>query len=468
MKGLWAIAIALALAGCVSDPSRPAPTGSGAVLYDEIEEAIGEPIVAGHSHADASLHDHHYNLDRLALVNGHDGAAKPPTEFYAETAVQDHYAYLCRYGPEAGLVIFDILDPEHPKTLGYLHLEAGFEPDIEVSSDGHWAFWETQRFPLSAETPATDPGANAQRGVHIIDVSDKAHPKWAGFTPTTPDGPHSITYANIHGRHILLQSVYAFAYAYENVEVPDAQRLVISELDTSTPVATLKTLAEYRQPGATGGPGLMPHDVSVQVHPETGQVLAYVAYWDVGVVILDLTDPAKPTLVSTYTDFGPATYRAIHMVRPFPHLIAGRHVSVAEPEIGQEEDSGYLTFFDTTDPANPTYLSSWRIPGGIPSDGGSLGPHYFDVAQGRVAMASYHAGFWIIDVHDEANLLHPRTVAYSEVNAPGTAQVPVVGFGGDADSAFDAWWYGDYVVGGDSNGGLAVYKYTGPKPAPVT
>jgi hypothetical protein len=460
-RGLLPVLVLALLAGCFSTSPTDAPTtGPMGSIYDQVEQAIGEPIVAGHTHADATAHTHHHNLDRVALVNGHDGGAKPATEFYAETAVKGGYAYLCRYGPEAGLVIFDVHDVEHPKTVGFLHIEAGFEPDIEVSDDGKWAFWETQRFPLSAETPTTDPGANAMHGVHIIDVSDKAHPKWAGFSPTAPDGPHSITYANIGGRHILLQSVYAFAYAYANEDVPTTQRLVVSELDASGPAPTLKTLAEYRHPEAAGL-GRMPHDVTVQKHPVTGRTLAYVAYWDLGMVILDLTDPARPTLVSTYADFGPAKYGAVHMVRSFAEPIAGKHVTVIEPEIGAEPDSGYLTFVDTTDPTHPTYLSSWRIPGNIPSDGGTLGPHYFDVSDGRIAMASYHAGFWIIDVHDAANLARPRSVGFSEVAAAGSAQVPVVGFG-DADNAFDAWWYEGHVVGGDGNGGLAVYRYLGP------
>jgi len=146
-----------------------------------------------------------------------------------------------------------------------------FEPDVEISDDQNWAFWETQRFPIAPTVPdVLNPISNAPHGVHIVDIKDKAHPKDVGFYPVPPDGPHSITYANVSGRNILLLSVYAFAYAYEDVEVPTAQRLEITELDTSGPVPTLKKLAEYVEPGSTGkGPGNFPHDVSVQQHPIT-------------------------------------------------------------------------------------------------------------------------------------------------------------------------------------------------------
>lgn len=466
VRGSLAILLLLFATGC-SGPSTTPGGEPEPPLYDAIEAAIGAPVVEDHDHADASLHANAYNLERVALVTGEAGRESQPTEAYVETAVKDGYAYLCRTGPDQGLVIFDVSELERPRQVGYLKLEAGFEPDVEVSDDGAWAFWETQRFPTSAEVPSLDPGVNLQRGVHIVDIRDKSAPKWAGFSPTPPDGPHSITYASIEGRHILFQSVYAFAYAYADQEVPGAQRLVISELDTSLPVATLRTLAEYVEPGATGGPGLFPHDVSIFVHPVTGRTYAYIAYWDVGVVILDVSDPARPARVGVVTDFGPATYRAMHMARQFPHTIAGRVVLVAEPEIGGEADSGYVTFHDVTDPAAPTYLSAWILPGNLTSAGGSLGPHYFDVADGRVALASYHAGFWVIDVHDEANLLRPRSVAYALVNATGA---PLPGPLGaiSGPNAFDAWWYEGHVVGGDIHGGLAVYRYTGPAPAPVT
>lgn len=453
------LAATLALAGCLG-VSPPGPGVTQATDYGAIEAAIGAPIVPDHDHADASLHVGAFNLERVALARGAGEA--PAGEAYAETAVKGGFAYLSRYGPEAGLAIFDASAIESPAFVGEIRLNAGFEPDIEVSDDGRWAFWETQRFPLSAETPSPEPGANLPRGVHIVDITDKANPRWAGFSPTTPDGPHSITYANLSGRHILFQSVYAMAYAYGNVEVPGQQRLVISELDASGPVATLVTLAEYVHPDAAGGPGLFPHDVSVAKHPITGRDLAFVAYWDVGVVILDVTEPERPTLVSTFADFGPDDSREMHMARIFPETIDGKVVLVCEPEIGGGPDTGYVTFADVTDPADPKYLSSWLLPGNLTGQA-NLGPHYFDARFGRVALASYHAGVWIIDVSTRENLLRPRSVAFAEI-APAPAGLPVGGLGNG--SAFDAWWADEeHVVVGDTGAGLAVYRYTGPRTA---
>ncbi|MHB8634388.1 MAG: LVIVD repeat-containing protein, partial [Thermoplasmatota archaeon] len=459
------------VAGCAAPSSPP-----GATDWSAIERQVGDPL----AHNAPGPADH-FNLHLVAQSTGEPGRTPQATEGFVESAVKGGYAYLCRTGPDEGLVIFDVHDVEHPKFVSYLKLDAGFEADVEVSDDGHWAFWETQRFPTSAEVPSTDPGTNAPHGIHIVDISDKAHPKWVGFTPVAPDGPHSITYANLTGpdgkaHHIVLASTYAFAYAYEKVAVPTAQRLVIMELDTSLPVAQLKTLAEWSDPNATeANPALaeggkFPHDVSIAVNPFTHKTYAYVAYWNLGVDILDMTDPAHPVKVGQATDFGPTPYREIHMARQFPSPIDGRVIMVAEPEIGDEPDTGAITMFDVTNPAHPTYVSTWLKPGNHTSAGGSLGPHYFDVRDGRVAMASYQAGFWVFDVHDRANLAHPRTVAYSLVNATSTGPPmpgPLAFLNGA--NAFDAWWADEtHVVGSDVHGGLSIFRYEGPTPAQVT
>ncbi|MFO1533709.1 MAG: LVIVD repeat-containing protein, partial [Thermoplasmatota archaeon] len=450
---LAALLVLSPLAGCATPPAPP-PSDA----YDAIEAAIGTPVVADHDHADAAVHGTHVNLDRVALLTGHEPGPAPAGESYAETAVKGGYAYLSRYGPESGLAIFDVRDIEHPAFVGALRLNAGFEPDVEVSDDGHWAFWETQRMHVAKPPipPTPDLGAELGNGIHVIDVSDKAHPKWVSFVPVAVDGPHSITYANVGGRDLVLASAYAYQYSHEGRKVPFGQRLDIYQLETGAPVPTLRLLSEFRDPGgndldptdSTGG--LFPHDVSVAVHPITHRTLAYIAYWDLGVVILDVSDPANPQKVGQATDFGPASYVNMHMARQLPDLVDGRVVVVGEPEIGDEPNTGYISMLDATDPIHPTYISSWKIPGNQSSDGGNLGPHYFDVRDGRVAMASYHAGFWVFDIHDHGNLLHPRTVAYAQVNATAPGAATAITAGG-ADSAFDAWWAdATHVLAGDA------------------
>jgi hypothetical protein len=475
---LTALLVAGGLAGCTTTKSSSAEAKAATekAVYDAVEKAIGDPLTddGPDSSRPASV-----NLDRKATVNGPAGRQALPGEGYVETAVKGGYAYLCRTGPDEGLVIFDVHDIEHPLQTGYIKLDAGFEADIEVSDDGHWAFWETQRLPGQGtpdpSNPGSAPGATPY-GIHIIDISDKANPKWVGFTPVAPNGPHSITFATINGQGYLFASVYSWTYigmsfTQARVAPPGMQRLEIYRLDTSLPVAQLVEVSKYIDPDAVDETPIptderMPHDVSISVHPVTNKTYAYVAYWNLGVVILDVSDPATPTKVGQALDFGLAPTKEVHMVRQSERLIDGKVVLVVEPEIGGQPTTGYLSMIDATDPAHPAFISNWRIPGNATSGGGGRGPHYFDFANGRVVMASYSAGFWVFDIHDHANLLKPRTVGYSFV-APGAGNGlpgPLGGLGGG--SAFDAWWADPtHVVAGETSDGLVVFRYTGPTPA---
>ena len=206
----------------------------------------------------------------------------------------------------------------------------------------------------------------------------------------------------------------------------------------------------------------MPHDVSIAVHPLTGRTYAYIAYWDLGVVIVDVTDPANPTKVGAADDFGLAPSREIHMARQSEALIDGKVIVVAEPEIGSQATTGYMSMIDVSDPTAPVFVSNWKIPGDADSAGGGRGPHYFDLRDGRVALASYSAGFWVFDIHDATNLLTPRTVGYAFV-ATGAA----TGAGGLlGGSAFDAWWADPtHMLGSESGNGLVVFRFNGPTPA---
>lgn len=456
------VAFAAVATGCLTLATPPTP-----VDFAAIEAAIGEPLDPGHDHADPDLHSEAFNLVRVSASTGRSGEI-PAEEFYGASAVKRDIAYLSRYGPESGLVIFDVTHPEAPVTLGSVRINAGFEPDVEVTADGKWVFFSSQRKPVARETPAPDALANAQSGIHLVDVSDKANPRWVSFTPVPPDGPHSITYAEIGGRHILFQSVYSYAYVKYNLTVPEANRLVISELDLSQSPPALVTLATLREPIPRPPPEAyyMPHDLGVSEHPVTGQTIACVAWWDHGVILFDVTDPANPKRLSVFDDVGPAAEVNMHHAQIFPHTIDGKVVMVAEPEVSTGPDTGYVSFVDVTDPARPKRISQWRLPGELPAIAGLFSPHYFDVKDGRLAIANYHGGLWVVDVHDRENMLNPRAVAYA-FNPTTRASFKGLADGFPLEGAFDAWWKGDYIFSSDAREGLLVYRYTGPSPAPM-
>ena len=106
------------------------------------------------------------------------------------------------------------------------------------------------------------------------------------------------------------------------------------------------------------------HEGFIQRHPRSGRVLDYVSYWDSGLRIVDVTDPAAPVEVGAY-DYGIFTngYRAAHYAAPTP---SGDWVYL-EDELGYLRAGG-VHILDTrgcdgTAPCTPVVVGGWDLPG---------------------------------------------------------------------------------------------------------
>jgi len=474
------------VAGCLSKPKV-----DYVALEQSVDEAAAPFLLSTHEsasgHFDASLHNGSYNMQLVGYHNGVDDSGDanriPGDAYYTELAVTHDYAYLSRNsasGSYGGFVILDIKDdPTHPRLVG--EFKGLGSADIEVNEDETLAFLATQRnLPpqmAASALAATDPRAGLPRGIYVVDISDKTAPVLDTFVPLPVNGPHTMTYY-----HHPNGKSYLIVCTYDLVSDPGSgaivgtlgptQRVIVYQvvepgtLPGGLPApASLVPVSQYTVPQqAPLGKLYLPHDTRVQVHPSWqggDHVLLYVAYWDKGLRILDMTDPANLKDVGSTTDFAPSALNNIHLAQPFDEPIAGRHVTVTQPEIpAAANETGQITFFDTTDPTKPEKLGHWTLPQG---EQGQLGvndfdfsPHNFDLWDGKVALAHFHAGVWVLDVHDDANLHHPRAVGFymphvSRTNSPSLQP--------------DTW--GVYETGGllyavDEGTGLYVLKYTGP------
>lgn len=84
-----------------------------------------------------------------------------------------------------GLYIFDLSDPALPVPIGFYHLPHFQNEDVDVSEDG-------SRVVISSDTADASP-AGVGTGVRVIDTSDPANPKHAGFIAS---GNHTTTCAD--------------------------------------------------------------------------------------------------------------------------------------------------------------------------------------------------------------------------------------------------------------------------------
>jgi hypothetical protein len=485
---LAALLLLTALAGCLSKPKTDYAT-----LSQTVEAAAAPYLLSTHEsdrgHFDASLHNGSYNMELVAYHNGVDESGDanhiPGDGYYTELAVTKDYAYLSRNsasGNYGGFVILDLKDdPLHPKKLG--EFKGLGSADIEVNEGETLAFLATQRNlpPQMAQSAlaASDPRAGLPRGIYVVNIEDKGSPVLDTFVPLPVNGPHTMTYY-----HHPNGKEYLIVCTYDLITDPGTgalvgtvgatQRVLVYQIvtgqDVPVPVsgrvpASLLLVSQYSIPEqAPLGRLYLPHDTRVQVHPSFDggdHVLLYIAYWDKGLRILDMSDPSTLKEVGFSTDFAPSSLNNIHLAQPFDDPIAGRHVTVTQPEIpAAANETGQVTFFDTSDPTAPVKLGHWTLP---PGEQGQLGinnfdfsPHNFDLWDGKVALAHFHAGVWVIDVHDDANLAHPRSVGFYMPHMPRA----------NAPSPQPNTW-GVYEVNGllyavDESTGFYVLKYTGP------
>jgi hypothetical protein len=511
MRIAISLLLIVALAGCFAGGTPSAEETEVAVveaampLLSQNHGSAQNPLF----HKDATLHAGSRNIERVAYHNGVDNSGDPnvisPGVYYTEIALHHGFAYVARGtvinaagaggvdDVEGGFVIIDVNDPTQPVYVGEFDALTG--SDIEVTADGRLAFFATQRNSIEeaaggaqSTEDETNPGA---RGIYIVDIRDKTEPVQIGFQPLPYNGPHTITYWNEGGREFLFVQTYDFYAnsvpsgagqpvggvlgALPGGVIPLTQRVTAYEIQRdpsgSNENVALVQVAHF-QIAESGSDGalIFPHDSRVEIHPLRQEAYLYVAYWDKGVRILDIsnlpgaigmpTEAQSPLIpeVGSYSRFDPSSRNNIHLAMPMDTLIDGKHITVTEPEIITANETGYIHFIDTSSPARaerPCPTSYWTLPGELIVNSLEFSPHNFDSFDGKVALAHNHAGLWIIDVSNAEKLCHPKSAGFfmdtfQRTNSP---KMQPYFWGVVEDSG--------YLFATDEATGLYVLKYTG-------
>lgn len=408
----------LVLAGCVS-----APAGEAERLSAPLSTALPHLDLGDeHDHKDAASHAVAWNAEPL----GWNPIAPDVTKLgrYNHVSIHGDRAYVSAYHMSAdgppGLAVFDV-SGDAPVLLGTLETPGMTPIDVWPSPDGRFVFLAGHRDndlappALPGEPCVGTPALTVCRpfipaGVVMVDVQDPAAPTIVSTHRSIPSGAHTVKAHEIGGELYVFVASYGFSYLdrlASGVEI-----LRVTETGEMEP---LTRFFAKRMSGVRDGQSAFVHDMWIEEHPD-GRPLMYVAYWDGGVVVADLTDPAKPAEVSDWSDFDALAYGNIHFVRPVG-VIGGaecasrgadeplgsscRHITMAAPEFGSAEHAGEMYVIDTTDVAAPKLLARWTLPGNPVNDGGyRFSPHNFDPEPNgtRVAYAHYHGGVWVLDL----------------------------------------------------------------------
>jgi hypothetical protein len=298
-----------------------------------------------------------------------------------------------------GFATVDISDPENPTVLAnprkiLQDRENGPLPmiyDVKVEGDT-----------LIVVGPANGTQADTLQGMAVYDVSDPANPEFQSFYDTQFPVHNSFLHDGI-------------AYLTANNRAGNPVVLVDVTGDSPTEVGRWSVLDHDEKWGQVHWYLRTAHDIYVQ-----GDTM-YIAMWDAGTWLVDVSDPANPSYVNHFGHYDYEELTAIEnpgregtMVPGNSHYVAvnddasilASGAEAWEIDTTDEDDGqGGIDLWDVSDPQNPEKLSFIAAP---PTPNGTrrgtwTTSHNFDFHGDRLYTSWYEGGVKIHDVSDPAS-----------------------------------------------------------------
>ena len=295
-----------------------------------------------------------------------------------------------------GLAVVDVGDPARPALLAH---RTGLLEGDSGTLDHIWDVAVADSRVLVAGPAHADRGPS---GIVVFDASDPASVEQvAAHTVATP-----IHNAQFDGR-----------YAYLTGNGLPGNPLVVVDSETGETVGSWSPLAADDRWNDVDRRLWPLHDVWVAGDR------AFVAYWDAGTWLLDVSDPADPTAVSRIRGRSLDALAAVEnpaVERTLPpgndHFVTvgddGRVVGIGTESwaVDGEGGPGGIEFYDISVPERPTRLATIDPP---PSPDAARGgvlttAHNFELSANHCYSAWYQGG---LRVHDMSEPTEPREVA---------------------------------------------------------
>lgn len=325
-----------------------------------------------------------------------------------------------------GFTVMDVRDPANPRPAGFfpsppntwsLHLQAAdglllvvharhvFRSAAARDERGYYQ-------PTLGEEPAAT-GDAWSSGIAVYDVSIPGSPREIGFMPVGGVGPHRIWYAG--GR-----------WAYASIKFDGFTDHVFATIDLRDP-ARPEIAGRWWLPGMHRAAGETPDWPLARGryglhHPTIGGTLAFCAWRDAGLVILDVADPTAPRLVA-WRRWAPPFGGGTHNALPLP----GRRLAIVLDEAvldGMADGVKPIWVFDIREPANPVSIATLPPPDDrdYAAVGGHFGPHnVYENPPGGFASDTLVFSTWQnagVRVHDISDPYRPREVGALVPPAP--------------------------------------------------
>jgi hypothetical protein len=299
------------------------------------------------------------------------------------------YAYIGTIS-SARMYAIDVTDPTRPFVTDSVTADGRRVNDVKINDDRTLAI-------ITSEN-----AANRRNGITLLDITQPAHPRViTHYTENLTGGVHNVSFVG--------DLVYAVNDGTLDVHIIDIS-------DPARPLEVGRWGLERR--------GRYLHDVSVL------DGLAYLSYWDDGVVILDVGagieggTPTEPVFVSSLKyryEINGELYGNTH------HALRYRNYVFLTDEIfgcpGCRGPRGYVHVVDVSDIREPREVAYYRLP--------DAGSHNMWVEDDRLYVAYYQGGVRVVDVSGELRgdlRAQGREIAAFHTNiedlAPATAEAP--------------------------------------------
>jgi hypothetical protein len=348
-----------------------------------------------------------FSSSGVDFVGYHDIGGKPVFKLAMQVVEGRWYLYATHFW-EPRLSILDVTDPADPQLVG------------AIEGPDEAATWQVQVADgllvqgLERRPPAWggDPNDDSDEGIRFFDVSDPVGPKLLSHWRTGDHGVHRNHF--VGGRYV---HVTASRRGFDgNIYV------ILDIADRRNPVEVAVWFLPEQEVAAGRPPA---QRISLHGPPYVLGDRAYLSYGAAGLVILDISDVERPTLVSRL-EIGAAfsSMIGLHSVIPVParKLLLVNTEAIAER---QQEAYNFAGIVDVSDEKKPRIMSLLPIPEPAPdapypnfsTRGGRFGPHNQHHPQGPELFADDNLMFmtWFnagLRVYDISDAYLPREIAW--------------------------------------------------------
>ncbi len=377
-----------------------------------------------------------------------------------------NFAYVGGFGPGAPVRVIDISDPANPLLVNTLPtpLPSTIAIDVKVARI-NTKFFHGDLLVVSNQGESVLPFG----GMQLWDVTDPLNPVQLSALRIAPVH-NTFLYQKGNRAFVLLASlrlevgstppsIFSGAFAqpigdFVIVEVTDpANPVVLADWgagkDGGFPFGFASPTPAFGWPANCDDPsicrGAAPivwcHDVWAN---QQGTV-AYLSYWDLGLILLDISDPANPTFIGRGVAPPPMFGNDdgdLHAAVP----AQGGNLVITGDEDFNPLPWGFLRVFDTSDPTNPVQVGSLATSNALnnPDINLAFSMHNIFVRGSRAYLSWYEDGLRVVDFSQPSN---PREVA---AFLPPTGTGPGLFWG--------IYVQGDLVLASDLLSGLFILK----------